>query len=302
MKVCLTGGTGFLGRWFLELAPDDVECVVLSRNVQKPTLEVTRTDYSYDSLETIFDNESFDAVVHLAGRKIEEEHDLSDYLEANTLLTDTILRLCMEFSIDNVVTASSRMVYSSENPLPWNEEDSPKPVTYYGLSKILKDKLVIYYNNNYKLRCKSLRFAQVFGIDIGRDLIHTRLFKTFIGKAINKEPLPVYGKGEDRKEYIYVKDAVDAIFSALENRHESGIFNIGLGENNTVLDIAKLINEVFENTENGCEFLHEKDEKNEKALLDITKSREVLNFEPSWNIKEALYDIKETIENDYDGL
>lgn len=295
MKIGITGGTGFMGRWLLELAPSHMDCIVLSRNIQGTYLKGINTDYSYKSLENIFKNQSFDAFVHLAGRKIEEEHEFSDYLEVNTLLTDKILRLCKEFSIENVVIASSRMVYSSENPLPWGEDNLTKPMTYYGLSKVLKDKLAILYSKKFGLKCKSLRFAQIFGVDLENKQIHTRLFRTFIDKAIKKEPLPIYAEGKDKKEYIYVKDTVDAIFSALENPSEYGVFNIGLGENNTVLDIAELINEVFNNEESGYKFLKEKEEKNENVLLDITKSKEILNFEPNWDVKEALYDIKEMI-------
>lgn len=301
MKICITGGTGFLGKWLVELAPSYMDCVVLSRStdIEITDLKVIKTDYSYESLKNIFHNQSFDAIVHLVGRKIKEEYSFLDYIDANTLLTDKILRLCTEFSVDNVITASSRMVYSSQNTLPWSEKESPKPMTYYGLSKLYNDKLISFYNNNYALKCKSLRFAQIFGIDLGSERIHTRLFRNFIDRAMKKKPLRIYGEGEDKKEYIYVKDAVKAIISALETPDKYGVFNIGMGENNTVLDIAELINEVFENEKNGYEFLREKDEKDENVLLDITKSKEVLNFEPNWSIREALYDIQEMIENGY---
>jgi len=298
MKICITGGTGFLGQWVSKLSPKDMDFIVLSRNEKKSKTELIKTDYSDNDLENIFENQNFDAVVHLAGRKIKDEYDLSDYLEANTILADKIFRLSSEYSIENVVTASSRMVYSDKNSIPWKEEDSPKPMTYYGLSKLLSDKLGQFYSNKYEIKCKSLRFAQIFGVDIGRNVIQTKLFRNFINNAREKKPLPVYGNGENEKEYIYVKDATNAIFLALEAPTKYGIFNIGLGENKSILDIAKIVNMVFKNEEYGYQFLQEEKEENENNLLDTSKSKKELDFYAQWNLKKALFDMKDIIENE----
>ncbi len=302
MKVCITGGSGFLGRWVLNLAPDDIDFIVLSRSINKSKFDVIKTDYSYDDLSSIFEKQRFDAVIHLAGRKIDKKYELIDYLKINTILTDRILKACIEFSVENVVTASSRMVYSGCDTLPCKEDEPAIPVNYYGLSKLAADKLGQYYSNKHNINCKSLRFAQIFGIDVRNNKIHTSLFRNFINQARNNNSQPVHRKGKSKKEYIYVKDAANAILMSLENPQKKGIFNIGLGENKTVLELAILINKIFENEGNGYRFLYDRYVKKEENLLDISKSERMLGFSPEWTIKKALLDMKELIDDDFEGL
>lgn len=296
MKICITGGTGFLGSWVLKLSPNNNEFVVLSRkNCESINVKnrVIKTDYSYENLKNIFKNNDFDAIIHLAARKVESRYGLYDYLKINSILTDNLLNICKEFSIDNIVLASSRLVYSHKNKLPWNEDCNAFPLHYYGMSKLLSDNLTIYYSQKYNMNCKSLRFAQIFGYDFERNQIENQLFDCFINRALNNKYLKIYGDGKTKREYIYVKDAVKSIFSALDNPKESGIFNIGLGKNITIPKLAEYVNTVFDNEKSSYKLMDNRVKDNFDNLLDVEKSKIRLGFTPDYGIKEGLMDIKE---------
>ena len=114
----------------------------------------------------------------------------------------------------------------------------------------------------------------------------------FINKAIKNEPIIIYGDGEQTRDFIYVKDVVNANILAATTSNVSGVFNVALGQTTTINNIAKII---IEETKSKSEILYESvragDIKHSHASIDNTVEK--LKFKPRFSLAEGL---KETIK------
>lgn len=290
MKIAIFGGSGFIGKWLLDSIPENYECIILGRNNDRDTLFINNrlftyisTDYSPEDLELKLTG--MDAVVHLAATRVGSDK-FESYI-SNVTISENIYRICTKKGITNVVCLSSISVYSDNNVHPWSEEQRLSPQSLYGISKIAMENLAEYYNRKYNMKIKSLRVARVVGYGERTGY----MLMTFINQAFKKETLSVYGKGAGRREYIYVKDVVEAIKCALRKPNINGIYNIGTGKNISHLELAEMINDVFDN-ETNIKLINKIKEDTSIFLMDVSKSKEILGWEPRWTIKEGLKEIR----------
>jgi len=290
MRITITGGTGFIGKWFVKGFVDEHELIVLGRNrkalipdVDEKDFTFMQTDYSKTHLcELLKDS---DAVIHLAAKRTGAD-DLESYWP-NMAISYNLFESCLKTGINNVVALSTISVYSTANLLPWSEEQKVNPLSLYGISKVTMENLAEYYNKVYGLKIKCLRVAQVLGLYERSGF----MLNTFIEQACRKEKLKVYGRGEGRREYIYVKDVAGAINKALDDNVPAGLFNIGTGVNTSHLELGNLINEVFDNKDN-LTLVNDIDEDKSIFLMDISKAEKIMGWTPKWSLAEGLEDIK----------
>ncbi len=294
MRIAVTGGTGFIGRWFLRMYGDQYDCLVLGIEpdidelvVDGKSFTFIRTDYSIGDLTEHL--QSVDAVVHLAAKRPEANSLMSDYLE-NIKISSNLFEAARMLSVTNIVHMSSISVYSTEQTIPWLESCDVNPMSFYGISKLTIEKLSHYYNFNHNMKVKNLRLAQVVGVGEREGY----MLSVFMKKAMNKQALTLWGKGKGRREYIYIKDVADAMDCALNKPGESGTFNIGMGKNTSHRELAELINEVFDNP-GGITFSPDKTEDKSTFLMNITKAGIILGWQPKWELKDAFDDMKKLL-------
>jgi UDP-glucose 4-epimerase len=249
------------------------------------------TDYSLPQLADSL--QGVDAVVHLSGRKVGPESHFIDYVNDNILVSQRLIASCHMLGIKNIVNLSSRMVYDLKSQHPWSESTPENPLTFYGISKCTVDKLIHFYNETYQMHIKSLRVSQVIGLDGNRISDNQTGFMPmkFIQKALRSEPLTIYGSGEGKRDYIYIRDVIDAIDHALQAKEAKGIFNIGSGTAVSHKELAVTINNTF-NKKNSILYNERVDEDMSINLLDIKKAETELGFIPKWPLKRALLDMK----------
>jgi len=262
--------------------------IILSRyDSSNVNFETRKTDYSYESLmNTIYDVNAF---IHLASvRGITSS--FADYIE-NLRITENVYRSCYESKIYNVVFSSSIAIFSDEKELPWKEGTKPSPISAYGISKLCCEHIGDFYNNKYNMSIKNLRFPPVYGVVSDNDQIKGRMINTFIQQAFNKEMLKLNVDSNGYREFLYVKDAVRAIISALKSDNKRGSFNIGSNEVFTNLQIAELINDVFNNSSNLMTISNNSNSKSYSAYFNCEKAKLELGFIPIYSMKEAMYEI-----------
>ena len=136
------------------------------------------------------------------------------------------------------------------------------------------------------MNIKSLRFAQVIGTGERKGF----LINTLIDNAREKKQQTIFGDGSQRRQYIYVKDVSRAILKALEHTEEKGVFNIGLPGSISNLELAECINKVFGNEGNLKLDLSKKMNSNTDEM-NVTKAKELLGFEPSFDLEQIFEDI-----------
>lgn len=295
MKIAVTGGTGFIGKYLVRELSKDNEIIVLAiEEGEIPSIageKYYHTDYSKDSLKTVLSG--CDAIVHMAGvRSPQNKSECGiGYYSDNITVSDNIFSVAAEKGIANIVMLSTQSVYNGTMEMPLTE-DKTSPFSLYGVSKLMAEDLSVYYNRKYGMKIKQLRLAQVLGIGERKNLM-----SVYLEKSVNKETLPVYGKGISTKTYIYVKDVVRAVKCAIEHPKVCGAFNIAMDCSVTNARLAQSFCEVFGNDGNFV-FLPEKKEDGEIWSMDNSKAKEKLGFYPRYTLKDALTDMRKIIQED----
>lgn len=290
MKIGITGGTGFIGQYLLKECVNEHEFRVAysgkseRRLFEHENIAYFVSDYSQESFEKIF--KGCDAIVHLGAKRPSKENEESilSYTE-NIVTAEHLFKAAVNQNITNIINVSSRSVYSSDLHLPFTE-DVTKPYNNYGVIKLAVENMANIYNNKYNMRIKSLRLAQVLGLNEKPGLISTVFFE----RCVRKETLYVYGKGVSAKEYIYVKDVVNAILCSCRKADISGSFNIGTSKLVSNYELAEIYCHVLSNNA-GISCLEDKAEDNMRFVMDISKAKGLLGFEPRYSVEEAIRDM-----------
>ena len=280
MKIAVVGGNGFIGREFLEYSSD--------RGHDPVAIGSDHNAFSEDGAKEIKDIlGNCDAMAFLAAKRSGTTFSITDYIY-NVTLAEQYFQFAEELHISNVVVTSSMSVYSSID-IPWKENDFQAPLSLYGASKQAIDALALWYNENKVLRIKSLRLAQVIGMGERKGY----LLNTLIDNAAGGKRQIIYGKGAGRRQYIYVKDVCCAILHCLEKEPETvGVFNIGMKDNISIMDLAETVNEAFGNSA-GIEKLEDNPEDIREYLMNIGKAEKELHWKPAYDLKAAFAEIKE---------
>lgn len=300
MRIGLTGGSGFVGQYFIRDYSSDYEIIAPIRGYRKDLQKVDaviylESDYSVDSLKQSFGG--CDAVIHLAGKK--DLFTQIDYIE-NIKLGSNVFEACKELNIKNIINVSSRAVFGNEHFEMGDlvdENQMPQPDNLYGLSKLNIEILAEFYNKNYNMFIKSYRMGEICGLNFKYGMSH--IFWEILLKMSNeKKALPIYGTGAGGRDLIYVKDVVRALVFGIEKKEISGIFHIGRGSMVTNLEIAKEFCTIFSN-KSGIQLYPEKSDGGTKWCLDVKKAQNILKYQTRYDLKHMIRDIKMEYEKSF---
>lgn len=288
MRIAITGASGFIGTELLnELSKTNVEVLALTRGtVSEETgnnIIWKTTDYSIESLKQIFQN--VDTIVHLAGVR-GTTTNREDYV-INETMTTTILQAMDACNVSRIIFASTISVYNNEALIPWRETDPLEARTMYGESKIACEELIQDYCHNSDCRYFILRIAQVLGLGEKR----RGMMNVFLDTADAGREITVIGESKAKRQYIFVNDLVKIISEIIMRDDESQILNVGMSEAYTNLEIARIINEVFEN-KTPINYDDSKPESIKSSHMSIDNLRNVLKYCPL-NMMEAVEKIRE---------
>ncbi len=192
--------------------------------------------------------------------------------------------------IYNIINISSRSVYDDTIPVPYSEDGPTAPLNYYGAAKLAVEDTARIFNHKYGMKIKSLRLGPVFGLGDRPGYIPM----VFLEKCLRHEKLSVYGKGQAGKEYVYVKDIVRAILTAIEKKDLNGIYNIGTGILTTNRELAETYCRVFDNPQ-GYELLVDKPEIVTRYYMNVEKAKRELGYETIYSLEQGLQDMKKML-------
>jgi UDP-glucuronate 4-epimerase len=235
----------------------------------------------------IFAENQFDAIVHLAAwagvRPSLENPKL--YARVNVSGTLNLLEAAREFGVKQFVFGSSSSVYGVNCKIPFSEEDKiQQPISPYAATKAAGELLCHAYSHLYDIRAVCLRFFTVYGARQRPDLaIHK--FSRLIWE---EKPIPVFGDGTSRRDYTFIDDIIQGVRAAIDyDKSNYEIFN--LGESQTV-ELKRLIELLEENL--GKKAIIERKPMQPGdvpvTFADITKARELLNYNPQTKIEEGI--------------
>ncbi len=283
MKIAITGSAGFIGSELYNYLSGKAEVIGLVRENESDVLTVT--DYSKEQLTELL--QGVDCVVHLASKR-GAGTSYSEYAE-NDVLLENVLSAMEQAHVKKIIFMSSLAVYSDPDELPWREDQHPVPQTFYGLSKLTGENMCRFYAKK-GISYLIFRSAVVFG---GNDL--TRMTGSFIRAASNHETLEVRGKSIARRDFIYVKEVVNALaWGALECPVENAILNLSSGGCYTNLEFAEAVNEAFRNTGN-LKYDPDTDEGIRDSYMDSSAIR-AAGYKYKYDLGSAMQDIASAMQ------
>jgi UDP-glucose 4-epimerase len=314
-KILVTGGAGFIGSHLVEeLLNNNEEVVVVDdlsmgsvENLPKhDNLTIVKADISFNqTVNQIFEKHSFKRIFHLgaiasvAASVDAPLHTHQTNLEATLYLLEAARK---QGGLERFVFASSAAVYGDEPSLPKSETSAIVPLTPYAIDKFASEQYVLAYSRLYNLPTTAMRFFNVFGARqnpsspySGVVSILTDKFKQLV--AGEKASFTLYGTGEQTRDFIYVKDVVQANLLVSEQPEAVGkTFNVGTGNSTSLMNLIGLYEEIT-NLNLTIKQEQERSGDIKESYSDIS-ALQSLGFQPKYSMKSGLLEYwKEEIRN-----
>jgi len=208
--------------------------------------------------------------------------------EVNVGGTLNILNAARVRDVEAIIFASSSSVYGDTPTLPKREDMSLIPISPYGAAKLACEKYLYAYFKVYGLNTIALRYFNVYG-PRQKDSTYSGVIPIWLGRIYRNENPIVFGDGEQRRDFTYIKDVVDANLLAGAAKNISGeVFNIGASSPITVNKLAVIMKEVCGKEHLGVDYTDPRPGDIRDSFADIVKAKRVLKFEPKFNIQSGL--------------
>jgi UDP-glucose 4-epimerase len=300
-RILITGGAGFIGSHLAEDLVKEGFHVKILDDFSSGNVNNILPLFNYKNFKmirgSITDKEliskvssDVDAIFHLAAQIhvdrsiIEPRHTF----EVNTLGTLNVLDAVMENDIEFVAYASTSEVYGSAKTIPMNEDHPLNPASPYAASKAAADRLCFSYYNTYKLPVVIVRCFNTYG-PRQKDTGYAAAIPKFIRRALSGLPPVIYGDGKQTRDYMYVKDAVNAYKLVLKSPEKviGKTVNFGTGQEITILELAKTILELCGNHSTPINVAPRAGEVT-RLCADISVAEKTLGFIPKYTIRKGL--------------
>ena len=299
-RVVVTGGAGFIGSHLVDrLVNDDFKVIVIddesaeSNDIfyHNPKAEYHKISIEdYNAIEPLFDNVKY--VFHLAAvARIQLTMNQPEKaVSVNYNGTHNVLRASKKHNVKRVMYSSTSSAYGLKNPIPLKETMPNDCLNPYSVTKTGGEELCKLYNNVYGLETVTFRYFNVYGDRQPTKGQYAPVIGLFARQILEGGKMTVVGDGLQTRDYTNVLDVVDAnILAAYTSNNVTGeIFNIGCGKNYSVLDIVEMLKPDY------FEYIPERPGEARDTLSDITKSNELLN----WNPKIELVDWMKKYRNE----
>ena len=300
MKALVTGGAGFIGSHLVEklieagdevTVLDDLSTGALA-NLQPAIAgggRFVRGDIrDQDLVGEVFDH-GFDLVFHLAAQ-MDVRVSVADPVfdgAVNVLGTLNLLEAARRTEARFVFASTGGAIYGEgqDRELPFVETAPLRPDSPYGQSKLSAEGYCALYRRMYGVDAVSLRLGNVYG---PRQNPHGEagVIAMFCGRLVRRQPVTVYGDGEQTRDYIYVEDVVDAMTTAASAASE-GPHNVGTGAQTSVLDLVSSLSAIFSSSE-PPEFAPERVGEISQTAISPAKTATDLGWRASVEIDAGL--------------
>ena len=306
MKLLVTGGAGFIGANFvfymLEHHPEDeivcLDALTYAGNLETlaPVMEHERFRFvkgdvaDRETVFRLFEEEGFDVVVNFAAeshvdRSIE---DPGIFLRTNILGTQVLMDASRKFGVSRYHQVGTDEVYGDlplDRPDLFFTEDMPVTASSpYSASKASADLLVMAYHRTYGLPVSISRCSNNYG----PYQFPEKLIPLMIANALADKALPVYGTGENVRDWLYVEDHCRAIDLILRNGRIGEVYNIGGHNEKTNLDVVKTILKQLGKPESLITFVGDRKGHDLRYAIDPTKIHDELGWLPETKFDDGI--------------
>jgi UDP-glucose 4-epimerase len=191
--------------------------------------------------------------------------------------------------------SSGGTIYGEPLSVPIKESAPAKPVNPYAISKLAIERYLEFFHHNYGMEYVILRYSNPYG-ERQNPLGNQGVIPIFLNQIKNNEKPTIFGDGNSVRDYIYIKDAIDATIAVVKKNPKSCVFNIGDGKGTTLNELIQIMGEV---TGKKITPLYIPDSRNyiSKIVLDIGKIYRETGWSPTMGIYEGIRNTWEWINN-----
>jgi dTDP-glucose 4,6-dehydratase len=306
MRLLVTGGAGFIGSNFVRRIvngtyPGVSQLTVLDKltyagtlkNLEmlpKESFEFIKGDIANPDLISDL-TKRHDAIVNFAA---ESHVDRSitgarDFIETNVLGVQNLLAASLQNQVSVFVQVSTDEVYGSISEGSWSEEYPLLPNSPYSASKASADLICRSYNRTFGMDIRVTRCSNNYG----PHQFPEKVIPLFVTNLIDNGKVPLYGNGQNVRDWLHVDDHCDGIYSVLSEGKSGNIYNIGGGRELTNRELTEIILRKFDRDESNIEYVTDRLGHDLRYSVSHEKISRELGYKPKINFEDG---IEETIE------
>ena len=291
MKYVVVGGAGFIGSNIVDKLVEQNHEVVIIDNLSTGKMGNVNPKASIEYLD-ISDTKECPSMIEimsgadalfLLAAKARVQPSIEnpvEYEENNTIGTLNVLKCASDAGVRRVVYSASSSAYGNTDKLPSVESDPVNPLSPYGAQKYYGEVMCKMFSEVYGLETVSLRYFNIYGERQNVGGAYAMVIGIFVDQLLNGKPMTIRGDGEQRRDFTYVGDVVNAniLASQSENVGNGEVINIGNGDNRSINDIADMIGGDKVNVEPVIE--------PKETLANNSLAEELLGWKPTQNIED----------------
>ena len=311
MKICVTGGAGFIGGNFVHYMVNkypeyeilNLDLLTYAGNLEtlkpvenEPNYRFVRGDIAdREFIMDLFEKEKFDVVVNFAAES-HVDRSISDpgiFVQTNVLGTQVLLDASKEYGVKRFHQVSTDEVYGDlplDRPDLFFHEDTPLHTSSpYSSSKASADLFVMAYFRTFGLPVTISRCSNNYG----PYQFPEKLIPLMISRSLDNEPLPVYGKGENVRDWLHVEDHCRAIDLIIHKGEVGEIYNVGGHNERTNLEVVRTILKALDKPESLIEYVTDRPGHDLRYAIDPAKIERELGWKPVYTFDTG---IRQTIQ------
>ena len=301
MKYLVTGGAGFLGSNLVdELVKSGDEVIViddfstgrfenLALHKDSKNVTIIKADLSgCEEIKPYFEN--VDIVFHLAALAdiVPSIVTPMKYYNSNVTGTARVVEVSRLAGVRKLVYAASSSCYGIPDVYPTPETAEIRPQYPYALTKYLGEQIVLHWGKVYKLPVISLRLFNLYGLRSRTSGTYGAVLGIFLAQKLAGKPFTVVGGGNQKRDFVYASDVVDAFIKAAASDIKNEVFNVGSGEPHDINTLVSLLGgEVV--------YIPKRPGEPECTWADITKIKHMLGWQPRISFEEGIKKILKNI-------
>lgn len=301
MKIVIFGGGGFIGSSIVDrLLKDNHELRIFERPRVEPYRRFSddeKVEWYTGDLMSLNDVRraivGFDIVLHLVSTTLPKNSNDDPVFDVQSNLVSTLqlLNAMVSEGVKKIIFISSGgTVYGNPIYLPVDENHPTEPRVSYGITKLAIEKYLLMYQNLHGIRTGILRVANPFG---ERQRVETAqgAVSVFLSRALQNQPIEIWGDGSVTRDYLYISDVADAFARVVDYDGEKSVFNISSGIGTSLNELIQIIERILDRKiiyyyRSGRSF------DLPVNILDNSLARHELGWEPRVKLEEG---IKKTI-------
>ncbi|MCA1801027.1 MAG: GDP-mannose 4,6-dehydratase [Rhodothermaceae bacterium] len=300
MKIAVTGGAGFIGSHISDaLIAQGHEVHIIDdlsggfRHNLNPKAVFHHSDIRAESIPTLFEKERFEVLYHLAAQMDVRKSVADPQFDAkvNVLGFLNLLEAGRKNGLTKVILSSTGgAIYGEPDYTPQDENHTERPMSPYGITKLVSEHYLRFYNLVYDLKWISLRYANVYG---PRQNAHGEagVVAIFTERMLRGQNCFINGDGLQTRDYVNVADVVQANLLALKHP-SNGIFNVGTGVETNVVELFRYLKK-FTGSDMPETHADGKPGEQMRSVVGTAKIEKEMGWKRKYTIEEGL---RETVE------